>query len=72
MYNQSFQRVDYFTYLIGDHKSKKVKKKGINIKGGLNYNLSSSSNVFLMEDFTIVLEILTVFFLIIKMTLILT
>ena len=46
MYNQSFQRVDYFTYLIGDHKSKKVKKKGINIKGGLNYNLSSSSNVF--------------------------
>ncbi|GIR81295.1 MAG: hypothetical protein CM15mP83_0210 [Flavobacteriaceae bacterium] len=23
-----------------------VKKKGTNIKGGLNYNLSSSSNVF--------------------------
>jgi len=51
--NQSYQRVDYFSYLDTDENqtSEKVSQLGGNIKGGLNYNLDENNNVFINGGF---------------------
>lgn len=43
---QGFQRVDYFNLLVGSQKSGFENIMGGNIKGGMNYNINESHNVF--------------------------
>jgi len=44
--NQSFQRIDYFNLPPAEQKSDWESLLGGNIKGGLNYNIDESHNVF--------------------------
>ncbi|UJF30685.1 TonB-dependent receptor plug domain-containing protein [Kaistella sp. 97-N-M2] len=44
--NQGFQRVDYFLYAPNEQKTKNQSLTGYNVKGGANFNISSTSNIF--------------------------
>lgn len=44
--NQTFQRIEYFNETPENQKSEKKSLSGGNIKGGLNYNINESHNVF--------------------------
>lgn len=44
--NQGFQRVDYFQYTPENQKSETVNLTGYNVKGGANYNIDQTNNVF--------------------------
>lgn len=44
--NQGFQRVDYFLYSPNEQKTKNQSLTGYNVKGGANFNISSTSNIF--------------------------
>jgi outer membrane receptor for ferrienterochelin and colicin len=60
--NQSFKRIDYFNYYYSDAlseaagleetmESEKVNRAGGNIKGGINWNITSKHNVFFNGGF---------------------
>ena len=44
--NTSYRRVDYFQYLPGNQETDKYNFTGYSIKGGANYNINDTHNVF--------------------------
>lgn len=44
--NQAFQRIDYFNLPPAEQESDWESLSGFNLKGGLNYNINASHNVF--------------------------